>query len=132
MKGYGYSLWIVPITKDIIRGLYMMKHIPHVTISTNHEVIPDKSQYNKYYCIGNFGDIVNIPKQYKVDPLYSVGWMCDVSNLVLPHRPHMSMKYGLGDYPEFNKNINSPYNVMGEVMVADTRSLNPSDWTLLS
>jgi len=132
VSGYGLSVWLVPLSHNIYRRVYKMKHIPHITISTNHETLPDISHLNKYYDIFHFKGIQNIPRQYEVDPLYAVGFPCMINGLRTPHIPHMSVRYQNKGYPSFEDiKVEKPFKMMTEVRIADTTSLDPSEWFLI-
>ena len=132
VNGYGLSVWLVPLSHNIYRRVYKMKHIPHITISTNHETLPDISHLNKYYDIFHFKGIQNIPRQYEVDPLYAVGFPCMINGLRTLHIPHMSVRYQKNGYPSFEDiKTEKPFKMMTEVRIADTTSLDPSEWFLI-
>jgi len=132
VSGYGLSVWLVPLSHNIYRRVYKMKHIPHITISTNHETLPDISHLNKYYDIFHFKGIQNIPRQYEVDPLYAVGFPCMINGLRTLHIPHMSVRYQKNGYPSFEDiKTEKPFKMMTEVRIADTTSLDPSEWFLI-
>jgi len=132
VSGYGMSVWLVPLSHNIYRRVYKMKHIPHVTISTNHETVPDISHLQKYYDLVHFRDISNIPRQYEVDPLHSVGFTCLIDGLRTPHIPHMSVRYERTTYPSYDDiTVEKPEKILAEVRIANTTSLNPSEWFLI-
>jgi len=132
VNGYGLSVWLVPLSQNVYRRVYKMKHIPHVTISTNHKTLPDISHLEKYYDIEHFKNLQNIPRQYEVDPLYAVGFMCLIKGLRTPHIPHMSVRYEKKGYPTYDDiTIGKPDKMLAEVRIADTTSLNPSEWFLI-
>jgi len=132
VTGYGFSVWLVPLSHNIYRRVYKMKHIPHVTISTNHEKVPDISHLKPYYDIVHFKGIQNIPRQYEVDPLYAAGFPCLIDGLRTPHIPHMSVRYDRRTYPNFDDiKVDKPYRMLAELRIADTTSLDPSDWFLI-
>lgn len=126
MEGYGFSTWIVPDTWNSIKSKYKMKHIPHITVRTNLEKPCAKGVGEKVRIKFISGCFI-FPKQYKVDPLDAYGFYCLVKNVDFEHIPHMSLFY------------NEPFAVYdppseeleGTIYMSDTRSMDPSKWTLI-
>jgi hypothetical protein len=90
---YGYSVWLVPLNRRLLTKVYKFRHIPHITISTNHEDLPDPINLGKLYDIVDFKPYGIIGKQYAFDPLHATGWECTVEDLFIQHTPHMSHMY---------------------------------------
>ena len=68
---YGYSVWLVPLNRRLLTKVYKFRHIPHITISTNHEDLPDPINLGKLYDIVDFKPYGIIGKQYAFDPLHA-------------------------------------------------------------
>ena len=128
MKGYGWSIWLVPQ----VRSMFRFEHIPHITYKTNLVDIPHIPTDNKHYRVRFITRrVVPLKTEYEIDPLYGAGWYCDVEELDIGHLPHMTTEYSK------ERIINPvqhepPYGYIScKLVVADTRSLNPSDWYIL-
>ena len=128
---YGYSVWLVPLNRRLLTKVYKFRHIPHITISTNHVTVPDPDNLGKLYNNVNFIPYGKIGKQYEVDPLHSLGWECDVENLDIKHTPHMSHLYSFFPYAKVYSVYPTPMRLIAEVCVADTRSPNWEEWKII-
>ena len=128
---YGYSVWLVPLNRRLLTKVYKFRHIPHITISTNHVTVPDPDNLGKLYNIVNFIPYGKIGKQYEVDPLHSLGWECEVEDLDIKHTPHMSHLYSFFPYAKVYSVYPTPMRLMAEVCVADTRSPNWEEWKII-
>ena len=128
---YGYSVWLVPLNRRLLTKVYKFRHIPHITISTNHVTVPDPDNLGKLYNIVNFSPYGKIGKQYEVDPLHSLGWECDVEDLNIQHTPHLSHMYSFYAYDKVYSVYPTPMRLIAEVCVADTRSPNWEEWKII-
>ena len=128
---YGYSVWLVPLNRRLLTKVYKFRHIPHITISTNHVTVPDPDNLGKLYNIVNFSPYGKIGKQYEVDPLHSLGWECDVEDLNIQHTPHLSHMYSVYAYDKVYSVYPTPMRLIAEVCVADTRSPNWEEWKII-
>ena len=131
MQGYGYSIWAVPFNYNIIQNRYGMKHIPHVTLSTNHIHVPSPIGYDRKVEI-KFTDknLYRLPLgMYEYDPIVttSTGFYCNIkgyNDTLL----HMTIFYDFqGNYLDFK----APDEILdAKIYRADTRSLDPSEWEI--
>ena len=128
---YGYSVWLVPLNRRLLTKVYKFRHIPHITISTNHVTVPDPDNLGKLYNIVNFIPYGKIGKQYEVDPLHSLGWECEVEDLDIKHTPHLSHLYSFFPYSKVYSVYPTPMRLIAEVCVADTRSPNWEEWKII-
>ena len=103
-----------------------MKHIPHITIKTNlvcpEQIIKDKSCQIQFK-----GPISKFPSMYENDPLAACGFYCNI-DIPTEHEPHMTLWY---NYEENLEVIDTPDPTHGQLFLADTRSLDPSEWRLI-
>ena len=104
MQGYGYSVWAVPKNYKKIRSVYGMKHIPHITLSTNHIEPPEISDFPKEVVV-SFEDknMYRIPSMYEYEPLNlsAAGFYCKVNGYNNPLL-HMTLFYDYhGNYLDF-------------------------------
>ena len=129
MKGYGFSIWLVPTNLKYLQKTYNMKHIPHVTVETNLIELPDYSFDDTQYNLINFRSFAKFEKQYTHDPLEAWGWICDVPDISISHIPHMSLIY-TKEFT-FNTTIYPPDDTLGQLYYADTTSECPANWSLL-
>ena len=127
MEGYGYSLWLVPVNWKEIKETYNMLHIPHITICTNMEKIDCNVLSRNLFRVHSFSNMTQFPKMYANDPLDGVGFYCAIDNIATNHKPHMTLRY--------NEQIHTiyipPEFLTCSVHIADTRSLNCEEWTLI-
>ena len=128
---YGYSVWLVPLNIRLLTRVYKFRHIPHITISTNHRTVPDPDNLGRLYDVVNFKPYGKIGKQYAIDPLHTLGWECDVEDLDIKHTPHMSHVYSFYPYDKVHYVYPTPIRLIAEVCVADTRSPNWEDWKII-
>ena len=128
---YGYSVWLVPLNHRLLTKVYKFRHIPHITISTNHTSVPDPDNLGKLYNVVNFKPYGKIGKQYEVDPLHSLGWECEVDDLDIKHTPHLSHLYSFFPYSKVYSVYPTPMRLIAEVCVADTRSPNWEEWKII-
>lgn len=123
-KGYGHSLWAVPLNYNSIRAKYHMKHIPHVPIKTHLEE-PSQS-------VDLFNHVqLKFQRQFtwKSD-IYkgrSSGFTCEIHGLHEPmdYCPHMTIWY---DYYGNHSNLVAPEDCMAKVVRVNTMSENPDEW----
>ena len=127
MKGYGFSIWVVPHNHQVIRNQYKMKHIPHITVKTNM-IIPEKI-FGKKFCKINFKNsfCCEFPSMYQNDPLTACGFYCDI-NIPTDHDPHITLWYNHSGPLD---SLSPPQDTHGQVFLADTRSINPSEWKII-
>ena len=132
IKGFGHSVWAVPHNYKDIQRKYNMKHIPHVTISTNHAARPIITNYSMP-CIITFNkikDLKRLPPMYTHDPFKHndcAGFYCKIPNVKEDVLTHMTISYDFteGNYAE----LQAPgYPLQATIMRADTTSLNPEEW----
>ena len=95
MKGYGYSLWLVPHNWEIIKRVYSMTHIPHITVCTNMERVDPVVLSSSSFKVYNFSYLKRFPKMYSTDPLNATGFYCAIEGICTNHPPHMSVSYSL-------------------------------------
>ena len=126
MQGYGFSVWAVPYNSDIIKAKYSMKHIPHITLKTNM-IIPENRFIETSCEIVFKNPVCKFPSMYENDPLTASGFYCDI-NIPTEHDPHMTLWYNF-DGPL--RVINIPEPTRGEIFLADTRSMDPSEWRII-
>lgn len=127
MQGYGFSTWIVPDNWKSIQVRYSMKHIPHITVRTNLTE-PSTDNVGKRLHIKFVKGCFTFPKQYEVDPLDAYGFYCTVKHIEIDHIPHMSLFYN-----EPLRVYEPPMETLqGTIHIADTRSLDPSKWKLIT
>jgi len=129
---YGYSVWLVPLNYRILQKVYKFRHIPHVTISTNHSAAPDPANLGRLYDVTDFQPYSNIGRNYVIDPLHALGWVCQVHGLEIEHTPHMSHVYSFFAFPRSpHVSYATPTRLIAEVCVADTRSPRPEEWEII-
>ena len=132
IKGYGHSVWAVPYNYREIQRKYNMKHIPHVTISTNHPERPIVTNYNMTCTIMFDGHkhLKRLPIMYDHDPFKDnvcAGFYCKIPDIKDDILTHMTMSYDFvdGNYADYKA---PEYPLNATVMRADTTSLNPEEW----
>lgn len=130
-KMYGYSVWIVPLNRMSLERTHNFGHIPHVTLSTNHHRMPDPDNLGKLYYVDNFGPYEKLKQQYAFDPLYALGWNCNVHGVNCEHQLYVSHKYSFYAFKGSHETLAPPRKFIGEVVVADTRSPRWSEWHIV-
>ena len=149
MRGYGFSVWLLPHNRKCIidalseRGINII-HIPHITVKTNFKtresawdfaktlkpgilpgktIVPDAKTY--HYRLN--GCLQFSSKTYEFDPLNAWVLNAEVEELDITGA-HLSVKYMKHDPKPhlFGFNISGT----GHVVVADTRSEEPREWKL--
>ena len=137
MRGYGFSVWLLPRNRGklikLVREMgIFVSHIPHVTVKTN---FTDKesakffadSLSKKSYPLKIHGGLRLSAGMYEFDPLDAWIFPAKVPELEI-ESPHLSVQYmKFGTIP-FGRNIY--FSDVGDVVVADTESLIPRDWRL--
>lgn len=123
---YGYSIWLIPDEYEYIKITYKMKHIPHITFSTNHKE-PQKILNNNSFSIKLKGNFTNFPKMYENDPLNACGFYCE-TNMKTNHQPHMSIYYEHTDNFDLEP-LNKTFS--GKLYSVDTTNNNPSNWHII-
>ena len=127
MKGYGYSLWLVPHVWRDIKRIYCMSHIPHITVCTNMERTDPAILTPSVFKVYNFSYLKKFPKMYKNEPLTASGFYCEIDGISTNHTPHMSLNYSHDDLENF-----APPDILEcSLHFADTQSDNPQEWCLL-
>lgn len=127
MQGYGYSVWAVPINYKMIQNKYGMKHVPHVTLSTNHATVPIPSNWGQRLKIEfKCKNLYRLPPMYEYQPpSTSAGFYCNIRGYDNPLL-HMTLSY---DFPGNYLDFKAPDEILdAQVYRADTRSLDPSEW----
>jgi hypothetical protein len=124
MNGYGYSIWLIPNNWKEVKLSYNMNHIPHITVANNLQFIDSVVLNKNDYTVENFSNVQQFPQMYLNDPLSASGFYCEIKGISTIHKPHLSLVY--------NKYITEiyapPEKLMCKLYVADTRSINPSEW----
>ena len=131
MKGYGYSIWLVPDNWKEIKKEFNMEFIPHVTLATNLPYLPYGILNEKTYKVTNFSKGEIIPKMYNVDPLNAFGYYCDIVGLYPSHKPHMTLFYAPNaiNYLDTYSTIKQPpTEFYGKLRIANTNFDNPIQW----
>jgi hypothetical protein len=123
MEGYGYSVWLVPRNHAALRERYGMVHIPHIAVETNLERPPYMVPQRGAHKVRHFSEYTPLPGgMYGV---ISSGFFCQ-SRLVHDHRPYMSIRYN-----EYKDRVEPPWELECDLVAADTRSLDPSAWSII-
>lgn len=127
-NGYKFSIWLVPINWKVIKKIYKMEHIPHITVATNIDTdISSAILNNNIYTISDFSIASNFDKMYKNDPLNGYGFFCKINEIKTNHVPHMTLFYN-----KLINNINPPpppNELKCKLYIADTRNLDYRLWT---
>ena len=134
LQGYGFSLWAVPPNHRDVKSTYNMKHMPHVTIETNMEFPWSVYAYQKCRVEFYKSHCARLPQMYKQDPLKNcIGFFCEVKDIkpVNVRYPHMTLFYEY-DGESTLTSIPRPDDFEGTLYIADTRSLDPSDWHIVT
>ena len=137
MEGYGYSLWLVPLNYARIKETYNIIHIPHVTMFTNlKNTEMSRMITNDKFVLKNFSKVASFPSMYSHEPLSGNGFYCDVydkhNKLVeLDHKSHMTLFYNAKLNTKQWCFIPPSEDVECRLYMADTRSINPAEWTLI-
>ena len=104
MRGYGYSIWLVP---KIIIGNEKSEHILHITVKTNIKSKKEGLQLleffknitnNKKIKVIIKPDRINMTSMYDQDPIekswgYEVDIFSKSLNSFIYHQPHMTIRY---------------------------------------
>ena len=128
MKGYGYSIWLVPLNHVAIKKMYGMVHIPHVTVQTNLCSAPELKLPKGEFRLNSFTSLVELKSQYKHDPLCAWGWECQSPDVAIKHTPHMSCTYSQPP----SGITEPPGDLLATMHLVDTTSTDPSEWTLVN
>lgn len=90
-------------------------------------IIPEK-RFGKNFCKIYFDNSVfHFPSMYENDPLTACGFYCDI-DIPTNHEPHMTLWY---NHTETIGALGPPGDTHGQVFLADTRSIDPSDWKII-
>lgn len=127
LKGYGYSLWLVPLNWKNVAESYNMKHIPHITVQTNMNYIDPIVLSNDTFTACDFSNLKTFPKMYGNDPLNGSGFYCKVKDLEINHQPHMTVMYSHNIVHDYVP----PANLECKLYIADTQTLDASQWKLV-
>ncbi len=150
MRGYGFSVWLLPRNRGKIIEIMKkqginISHIPHITIKTNFETKKQAFDFarkltptvnlvdamrdpnHKCYTYSLSGKVFWVDRSYDVDPLTAWVVTANVPKLNIPH-PHLSVKYM--DSYTFPKSAEINISGDGDVVVADTQDSNPIKWDL--
>ena len=150
MRGYGFSVWLLPRNRSKILQCFknqgiIITHIPHITIKTNFETKSQAFDFaetltstvnitetkcnptHKSYKYSLFGSLSWMDKAYEVDPLTAWALHAKVPELEISN-PHLSVKY-MKQYM-FPKSVNINISGEGDVVVADTQNDDPGKWHL--
>lgn len=126
MQGYGFSVWVVPHNHGFLAHRYNMKHIPHVTLETN--LVTPKNKFDKNFCKIYFKNFCSqFPSMYETDPMTACGFYCDI-DIPIDFDPHMTLWY---NHPNPSPIMDIPEPTHGQVFMADTRSMDPSEWKII-
>ncbi len=133
--GYKYSIWLIPNNWKYIQSYYKTEHMPHVTIKTlltHNEALNEFYMLKSHYMIkyqDNVYDFNDIKyKEKKDDELEACGFLCNIQNLELLHKPHMTLYY------HYNNSIikmKAPSDTLGKVFIVNTVSDNPKKWFII-
>ena len=140
LKGYGYSIWLLPKNWRQLKKDLQLEFIPHVTVATNLPYLPyGILDETKIFTVKKFERGTVFPKMYRTDPMHGFGHYCEIEGpppqLLTEHRPHFTLFYSPNPI-EYLDTVSwhglSP--VSGELkctlVIANTNSLNPRQWTL--
>ena len=104
-----------------------MKHIPHVTLSTNYMEEPELKEWGKNVkIIFEDKNLYRLPQMYQYEPDFnSAGFYCKIDGYNNPLL-HMTMSYEFsGIYTEQF----APEDIIdATIYKADTRPLDPGGW----
>ena len=131
MKGYGYSIWLVPDNWKEIKKEFNMDFIPHITIATNLPYLPYGILNDRTYKVNKFSKGQVFPKMYSVDPLNAFGYYCEIDGLYLDHQPHMTLFYApnaINFLDTFSIIKQPPKEFYGKLKIANTNFDNPTQW----
>lgn len=128
-EGYGFSIWCVPMNWKELRARYRTRHVPHVTIETLLSETKARArilQYAPEYKIMFEDDVRDLSDitYSEDDDVPAQGFYCSLQGLRL-HRGHMTLHYETLLTPA---HAIAPVDVLGKVVIADTRSSNPGRW----
>ena len=140
MQGYGFSVWLLPpkrINSEIRTNLRQQGiepvHQLHLTLVTNletrQEALLAKKTFNKKASFKIGGPASLAGKMYQFDPLYAwtVPAQINTCGKEMKFEPHLSIRY-------FREKCSPPditlreHEGKGLVVIADTRSEDPSQW----
>ncbi len=150
MRGYGFSVWLLPRNRGKIIEIMKKQgititHTPHITIKTNFETKKKAFAFarkltptvnlaeamrdpnHKCYTYSLSGKVFWADRSYDVDPLTAWVVNANVPKLNIPHA-HLSVKYM--DSYTFPKSAKINISGDGDVVVADTQDSNPVKWDL--
>jgi hypothetical protein len=133
-QGYGYSIWLVPSNWRNIKKDFSIDFLPHITVATNLPYISSKTLSKESFLVNNFSVGKVFSKMYKYEPLYAFGYECYIEDLYTSHMPHMTLFYSPNEIKyldTFSKFKSPPQSLTCNLFVADTRSLNPSEWRII-
>ena len=150
--GYGYGIWFA------IKNMSHICHIPHITLMCNMTLneacklynILRYTKYNK--CVAKrIGSVVQFPSSYANDDkgLIAHGYYVSIDewdelsskvndNFIgsISHKPHITTLYRERDSPQpqtpkDNTTDNKEFSFECNIVLADIRSRNPTEWKIL-
>lgn len=145
MKGYGYSIWLIPSDKTILKYISNPEHIYHTTVKTNIKTIKEGISYldrykflteNRSILIKIDNKPINFEKMYQYDPIekswgYKVSILNNLLNKEIDHQSHLTAFYNR----IFNKNVDIPLEkplfVFCNLNLVDTRNEYPFNWNII-
>jgi hypothetical protein len=143
MVGYGHSIWLIRRNTIGLLRQWTTTHIPHVTLKTNLGKFDAIHEFNrlvkwKKSCGGQdvkiYGKYIQISHSYKNDPLFAYGFKAEIYNIPAfstPLYPHVSITYSdVFVRDETEKSVSEIWK-NADIVLADTKSLNPRDWKIL-
>lgn len=138
-SGYGYSVWYVPENYKELQERYGIQHIPHITLETNL-ILRDAFHIYRNAAINveitYMPQMIKFAQCYEHDPLQGFGWNVYVpvmKNRKPNWKPHMSVKYFKRgeNYSRVDWECKAPLDkVKCFIVIADTRSIEPSEWSI--
>jgi hypothetical protein len=133
--GYGYSIWLIPENWKQFRKEFTLDFIPHITVATNLSFVSSQIlNKDKFFKVNNFSNGQIFPKMYKNDPLNGFGYNCTIEGLYTQHQPHLTLYYSPNEIKyldTFSKLKSPPTQLICRLFIADTRSINPSEWKVI-
>jgi hypothetical protein len=144
MKGYGFSIWLVPvkcpsILTDIITKYNDKPHVAHVTVQTNIPTIKEAQEiyrdikYIKYVYVRVYLRYTRLSQMYEHDPIKEAwGFPAEMINfpISVDHFPHMTICYGQAEVDQIWSN--AVLELKCRLALFDTTSMIPWEWHEIS